>query len=35
MSEETVLQLIKTECIPVLLYGLEVCLHSNSVTLDY
>jgi len=28
-SEEVTLQLIKSKCIPVLLYGLEACLLKN------
>jgi len=29
-SEEVILELIKTKCLPILLYGLEVCHLSNS-----
>ena len=29
-SEEVVLQLIKSKCVPVLLYGLEVCALNKS-----
>ena len=31
-SEEVVLQLIKSKCVPVLLYGLEACaLHKSQM----
>ena len=29
-SEEVILQLIKSKCVPVLIYGLEVCPLRNS-----
>jgi len=36
-SEEVVLQLIKSKCVPVLLYGLEACALNNSqiASLDF
>jgi len=36
-SEEVTLQLVKSKCIPVLLYGLEACPHNKSqlASLDF
>jgi len=36
-SEEVILELIKTKCLPILLYGLEVCPLSkiNLRSLDF
>ena len=36
-SEEVILELIKTKCLPVLLYGVEVChlTKTNLTSLDF
>jgi len=36
-SEEVTLQLVKSDCIPILLYGLEVCelINSQMASLDF
>ena len=37
MSEEVILQVVRTKCMPVLLYGLEACLlpKSDNSSLDF